>query len=299
VDPEAERMAGRTGMDGEHLIAFWVVCWSRCGLKLTPSEFERQPIGSLKVVHMQIEVHLLLLGTGRPIRCHMVRGKLHTHDPLVADHDAVPVLVPVHYSVQEASPKRALGFDVTGIKHNHSPDDLHVCSRPVFRASRLKENLDRPEPWCHVRWMVSIFEAAGGDAGLMRLAEAWHRRVLVDQVVSHAFEHGYHADHTRRLAAYWAEALGGPSAYTHALGSESAVVRMHSGNGPHVDMDERALVCFDEALTDAGFTREPLRTALHDYFLWATSNMSRYPDSPDDVPDDLRVPLWSWDGPTV
>ena len=95
----------------------------------------------------------------------------------------------------------------------------------------------------------------------MRLAEAWHRRVLDDQVVSHAFEHGYHPDRTWRLVAYWTEALGGPPVYTQALGSEFAVDRLHSGNGPHVDMDQRAIVCFDEALTDAGFTQEPLRTA--------------------------------------
>jgi len=146
--------------------------------------------------------------------------------------------------------------------------------------------------------MASIFEAAGGPAGLTRLAEAWHRRVLADEVVGHAFEHGYHPDHTRRLAAYWTEALGGPPEYTHAFGSESMVVRMHSGDGLHGDMDQRAVACFAEALVDAGLTEEPLRTALHDYFLWAATYMSRYPDSPDDVPDELRVPQWSWEGPT-
>jgi len=45
VDPEAEWVSGRTGIDGEHLIAVGVVGWSPCGLKLTPSELDRQPIG--------------------------------------------------------------------------------------------------------------------------------------------------------------------------------------------------------------------------------------------------------------
>jgi hemoglobin len=144
--------------------------------------------------------------------------------------------------------------------------------------------------------MTNVFEAAGGQAGLTRLAEAWHRRVLADEVVSHAFSHGFRADHTERLAAYWAEALGGPPAYTQALGSESDVVRLHSGEGEHAEMDQRAVACFDEALTDAGFTEEPLRTALSDYFRWATQYLSRYPDSAGDVPDGLRVPVWSWEG---
>ena len=93
--------------------------------------------------------------------------------------------------------------------------------------------------------MTSVYAAAGGTEGLTRLAQAWHRRVLADEVVSHAFQHGYHPEHTRRLAAYWAQALGGPSVYTEELGSESAVLRLHSGEGPHQEMDERALACFD------------------------------------------------------
>jgi len=37
---------------------------------------------------------------------------------------------------------------------------------------------------------------------------------------------------------------------------------------------------------------------LHDYFAHATTvTMARYPESPDDVPDGLRIPRWSWDGP--
>ena len=55
--------------------------------------------------------------------------------------------------------------------------------------------------------MQSVDEAAGGSHGLLRLAEAWHARVMADQVVSHAFSHGLHPRHNERLAAYWAEAL--------------------------------------------------------------------------------------------
>ena len=50
----------------------------------------------------------------------------------------------------------------------------------------------------------TVYEALGGEAGVLRLAEAWHARVLEDEVVAHAFSHGFRADHTPRLAAYWA-----------------------------------------------------------------------------------------------
>ena len=77
---------------------------------------------------------------------------------------------------------------------------------------------------------------------------------MADEVVSHAFSHGFHPQHSERLAAYWAEALGGPTTYSDAYGDETSVVRMHSGNGPHEEMDRRAIACFDQALDDVGLS---------------------------------------------
>ncbi len=133
--------------------------------------------------------------------------------------------------------------------------------------------------------------------GLCALAEAWHARVMDDAVVSHAFSHGFEPDHTQRLAAYWAEALGGPARFTETYGDESAVVRIHSGNGPHDEMDRRAIECFDRALVDVGMEDERLARVLHDYFAWATTTtMSRYHRSADDVPEGLALPRWTWEG---
>jgi hemoglobin len=145
--------------------------------------------------------------------------------------------------------------------------------------------------------MQTVYEAAGGHIGLLRLAEAWHSRVMADEIVSHAFSHGFHPRHTERLAAYWAEALGGPTTYSDTYGNETSVVRIHSGNGPHEEMDRRAIACFDQALEDVGLTADPLRRVLHDYFEWTTNTtISRYHKSADDVPQGLIIPRWSWDG---
>ncbi len=67
--------------------------------------------------------------------------------------------------------------------------------------------------------MPTLYDAAGGDEGLLRLAHAWHERVLADEVV----------------------ALGGPARYSERYGDETAVVRMHSGNGEHDEMNRRAI----------------------------------------------------------
>ena len=143
-----------------------------------------------------------------------------------------------------------------------------------------------------------MYEAAGGEAGMRALAEAWHRRVVADEVVGHAFSHGVDPHHTERLAAYWGEALGGPPTFSTAYGDGSSVVRRHSGNGEHEEMDARAIACFDAALNDVGISlASRLHPVLHDYFAWATTvTMNSYPRSPDDVPDGLTVPRWSWEG---
>jgi hemoglobin len=146
--------------------------------------------------------------------------------------------------------------------------------------------------------MRTVFEAAGGKEGLQCLAEAWHHRVMADEVVGHAFSHGFHPQHVERLAAYWAEALGGPSTYSESYGDETVVVRMHSGHGEHEEMDRRAIACFDQALIDVGLAdHSALRQVLHDYFAWATTTtLSRYQHSAEVVPAGLSIPHWSWDG---
>ncbi len=143
----------------------------------------------------------------------------------------------------------------------------------------------------------TLFAALGGAEGVLRLAAAWHERALADEVVAHAFSHGFHPQHTERLAAYWGEARGGPAAYSDCCGDESSVVRIHSGNGVHEEMDRRAIACFDQAMDDVGIADPPLRHVLHDYFAWATTtSMAAYPADAAQVPDGLRIPCWSWDG---
>lgn len=145
---------------------------------------------------------------------------------------------------------------------------------------------------------TTLFQALGGFDGVRRLADAWHERVLADEVVAHAFSHGYHPQHTDRLAAYWSEAWGGPALYTALQGTETAVVRMHSGNGEHDEMDRRAIDCFAQALEDAGIGDARLRSALTAYFTWATTGpMAAYPRRRDDVPEGLSITRWGWDGP--
>ena len=86
--------------------------------------------------------------------------------------------------------------------------------------------------------------------------------------------------------------------YSDSYGDETIIVKMHSGNGEHDEMNRRAIACFDQALADVGLAQDDaLRQVLHDYFAWATTTtMARYHESADDVPAALAIPRWSWGG---
>ncbi|MGO9140793.1 MAG: oxidoreductase, partial [Streptosporangiaceae bacterium] len=91
----------------------------------------------------------------------------------------------------------------------------------------------------------TLYEYAGGDAALLALARAHHARCLADPELNHPFSHpGQHPQHVERLAAYWAEVLGGPPSYSRSCGSQSALLEMHAGNGDMSDLGRRFVDCF-------------------------------------------------------
>ncbi|UFU07978.1 group II truncated hemoglobin [Ruania halotolerans] len=144
---------------------------------------------------------------------------------------------------------------------------------------------------------TSIYDAMGGADAVRALAQAWHRRCLDDPILAHAFEQGTHPAHTERLAAYWAEQLGGPTGYTDHMGTYTDVIAMHAGNGPHEQMDGRAVAAFTLALDDAGVPNGPdLRFQLIAWFTWATAMLNHHWSDPKDAPDDLPLPQWGWEG---
>jgi len=96
------------------------------------------------------------------------------------------------------------------------------------------------------------------------------------------------------MAADGAGSGGSPNLF-EAVGGEEGVLRL--AHAWHEEMDRRAIACFDQALDDVGLVHGDLRRVLHDYFTWATTTtMGAYPDDEGDVPDDLALPRWSWDG---
>jgi hemoglobin len=144
----------------------------------------------------------------------------------------------------------------------------------------------------------TLFEFAGGEPAFLALAAAHHVRCLADPELNHPFSHtGQHPQHVERLAAYWAEVLGGPPRYSQSCGHHSGVLHMHSGNGDMGDLGQRFLDCFLRALDDVAMPGDvEFRAAMGAYMAWAVDDMLAYPLKPSSVPMDLAMPRWSWDG---
>lgn len=142
----------------------------------------------------------------------------------------------------------------------------------------------------------SLYEFAGGEPAFLALATAHHALCLADPELNHPFSHpDQHPQHVERLAAYWAEVLGGPPRYSQECGDHSAVLLMHSGNGDITDLGRRFVSCFVRAIDDAGLPDDAeFRAALRGYMEWAVAGMLAYPDG--GAPGNLPMPRWSWDG---
>lgn len=144
----------------------------------------------------------------------------------------------------------------------------------------------------------TLFEFAGGDSAFLALASAHHARCLEDPELNHPFSHpGQHPQHVERLAAYWAEVMGGPPRYSQSCGDQSRVLHLHAGNGDMGDLGRRFVDCFVAAADDAALPEDPeFRAALRAYMEWAVDDVLSY--SPHDavVPMGAAMPHWSWDG---
>jgi hemoglobin len=144
----------------------------------------------------------------------------------------------------------------------------------------------------------SLFEFAGGEAALLALAEAHHARCLADPELNHPFSHAdLNPQHVERLAAYWAEVLGGPPAFSQSCGDQSEVLHIHAGHGDMSDLGRRFVRCFDLAADDAELPADPeFRAALHAYMTWAVDDVLAYSDADAVVAAGVAMPRWGWDG---
>lgn len=143
----------------------------------------------------------------------------------------------------------------------------------------------------------TLYEFAGGDQAFLALATAHHARCLADPELNHPFSHpGQHPQHVERLAAYWAEVLGGPPTYSGGMSDHDTVLRTHAGNGDMSDLGRRFVRCFVAAMDDVRLPEDPeFRDAMRSYMEWAVQEVLEH-EVRDEIPYGMAMPRWGWDG---
>jgi hemoglobin len=144
----------------------------------------------------------------------------------------------------------------------------------------------------------TLYEFAGGEQAFEPFAGALHARCLADPELNHPFSHpGQHPEHVARLAAYVAEAFGGPARYTAEYADQAHVVWLHAGNGDMSDLGRRFADCFMLAADDAGWPADPeFRSVIRAYIDWAVATVALSHPHDTDIPAGAPLPRWSWDG---
>jgi hemoglobin len=145
----------------------------------------------------------------------------------------------------------------------------------------------------------TLYDFAGGEKAFAPFATALHARCLADPELNHPFSHpGQHPEHNQRLAAYLAEAFGGPARYSAEYADQAYLVGLHAGNGDMSDLGRRFADCFMLAADDAGWPADPeFRSVIRAYIDWAVDTVALSHPHDTDVPPALPLPRWSWDGP--
>ena len=141
--------------------------------------------------------------------------------------------------------------------------------------------------------MATLYESLGGFDALLAACRRWHQLCLADPVAAHPFEHALHPQHDERLAAYLAEATGGPKLYTAGYGDESSMQRMHAGNGEHGEL----LRAMPRAVRAGPRGRRPPRRAGGEACGALPSRHGRAsgvrPEQGSGVPEGLALPEWT------
>jgi len=133
---------------------------------------------------------------------------------------------------------------------------------------------------------MTLYDDLGGFDAILAICVRWHELCLADPLAAHPFERPIHHRHDERLAAYLAEATGGPALYTGGYGDQYKVSRIHAGNGPADELVGRCCDLFDVALADQGVVGETAER-FSTYFREATDRLEAYPFSSRDVPRDV------------
>jgi hemoglobin len=140
----------------------------------------------------------------------------------------------------------------------------------------------------------SLYEWLGGIEALNRLTVRFYENVKADVLLAPVFEH-MSAEHPAHVAAFLAEVLGGPAAYSEHHGGHPQMIRQHLNR--HLDQEKRRrwVTLLLATADELGLPDDPeFRSALVGYLEWG-SRLAVINSQPGaTVTEDAPMPKWGW-----
>jgi hemoglobin len=143
--------------------------------------------------------------------------------------------------------------------------------------------------------MPSLFEHAGGEAGLHRLEATFYATVLADPLLQPRFGEG-RPHHVEHLTAFTAESFGGPDTFSRELGFEH-LIAVHRNLAITEAKRQRFVELYMAALDEAGMPAdEDFRNAVHEHLEFGSrvAMQNSHAQTDDELHPLRHVPRWTW-----
>jgi hemoglobin len=142
--------------------------------------------------------------------------------------------------------------------------------------------------------LPTLYEWAGGLAGVARLINAFYDRFEQDDVLRPLFPNGVSAAHRAHVTAWWSEVLGGPAQYTE-IGGYPRMLAHHLDLNITPEQRRRFVSLLSIAADDGGLPEDPeFRAAIVGYAEWGTRLAMHNSQTGANVVREAPVPRWGW-----
>jgi hemoglobin len=139
---------------------------------------------------------------------------------------------------------------------------------------------------------------AGGTAAFERLTDIFYRKVQQDLLLGPVFAQ-MSPEHSRRVAAFIVEVLGGETRYSERHGTHAGMIRHHMNRSLTEPMRRRWIELAVDSADEAGLPVDPeFRAAFVAYLEWGTrlAVINSQPGSAEPG-GGTPMPSWGWGSP--
>ena len=203
-------------------------------------------------------------------------------------------------------------YRITGgieIKDGQGNDEARAIGSSREHYSLCRCGHSQNKPFCSgMHWYVNfhdpqvaedheptLFEWVGGLPALTRMTHIFYDKYVPQEPLLQQLFGNMSPDHPERVAAWLAEVLGGPKAYSGTYGGYSRMISQHIGKGINEAQRARWASLITLSADEAGLPADPeFRSAFSSYIEWgsrlAVENSTRGAHPPLHMP----MPRWDW-----